>query len=490
MSDVLLECAQSYKKLMDFEYQFKLNLSGEIIDYKLAFSKAEFKHLVGLEKLSDLLKYTKLSSEKILDNILSNKITYSSLCESSQIDDKINGASANNIEYFLYDRIMELTQLKNYFAKITNHNINIYKWDKSTSSNKRPNHSEISADILMVFSNKSFKKIDSEKTCAFFIKTRRDICRGVSIFPTDISYSNDGKIKLSEYKILSTTEICKSTGKSTTLIQCTPEELRKAQEASLRKDQSITIKNDLKSLKSKRNDYVSKPDEKTRTAYKKRLSIFQNRNIYTFEMLEIVADRLKAQLDDPHNCAVSETIKNEIEYIKNEAEQRRKEPDSPTEKSISIVKNQINSDGTISSETAAEIPIPNVKKISQKAQRNTHTVVGSINSFISDLKDFFNVFKKPKKQTPAKKKTSSGKPKSSVKTVNKNVSQQRKNPTEISKKVQENMPEKSVHNTPEKPADRPYFTREMLKKEAARISREYRENPRPKKEKSHSHEIE
>jgi hypothetical protein len=317
-NDMMYDCAIAYEKLTHFQFELKLYNNRSIRDIILIFDPSEFKHLTGLEKLSDKPIFSQLTSRELLKNILDKKITYETISDSKFLLAPINDVSPNNIKYYVTDRINELTYLYNYLHNMKFNNLHIYQWHKNISPNLRPNHSDINADILFEFSTTMTNKFPEETTCAFFVETvKRTEAVGMSIFPTDISYSDDGKIKAEKYTILSAKELNKDTGAFEKLIELSEESLHKALSESLIKDRNLTIKNDIKVLKSKRKAYRQSPTASNEQAYNKRLTIFKNSNIYTPDMLGDVLNRLAAQRDDLSNIDAAPLIEKEIDFIKN-----------------------------------------------------------------------------------------------------------------------------------------------------------------------------
>lgn len=389
--DILYDCAKAYKKLLDYEYVIKVQENKIIKDITITFDVSSFKHLLGIHKLIDMPLYANMASGTFYNNVLNGSICFSDISKSVYFNTPLIHSEQSKVDYYITDRILELTYLQDYFKKFKTHFRGLFKWEKNVNINKRPRHSDISADALIVFALKYNQKVNNELTCAFFIESAvQNNYSAVSIFPTDVSYSDDGRIKLSECKILSADEICKSTGTVTHLIECDPGELQRAKEAALRKDQSITIANDLKALKNKRRAYMENPANlSAEAAYKKKLAIYKNANIYTDDMLRIVIERLEAQQKDSHNAENVPYIQNEIKFLKGELEERDKRVvGNGSPKSVSIVLNQTNADGTLSKNTVAEIPVPKAfDDIQRKTERDVHTVTGGIQSLLLGIKE-------------------------------------------------------------------------------------------------------
>lgn len=401
MQDLLYKCAKSYTELEDYEYTFKCMINNEVKSIKLTFSDSEFKHLTGIEKLKDIPQYSDMRSSQLIKSIYPNqKVFLVNLENSNMFANAINHYSPNNISYCLSDRFLQLQSLKSYLHNANNHNIELFKWDRNTNSSNRPNSSEISADYLICFKETYNKKIDSQTTCSFFIEEKNNRAVGVSIFPTDISYSDDGSIKLKQIGILSVEEYCKSTKQKTVLYQCSEEEMKKAE--NIAKSQKINkmIHLDLKDLKSKRKKFCNAPDnEALRTKYENRLNSFGNSDLYDDEMLSEVLSRLESQLDDPHNSDVSEMIKNEIAFVSKQIKQRNAEKSlGEVNTTFAIVKTQTNPNGTKSMKKIAEISKPQgLDKIKRSFFKGVHIFRMSVINFAEDVKNVFFKSEPPKK---------------------------------------------------------------------------------------------
>lgn len=317
--DLLYDCAVAYKELMNYEYIIEVTVKKKIKKFNIVFEPNQFKHLSGLEKLKDISDFRNISSKVLLKKILDHNITTESIMNSSFINIRINDNTPSRIDYNIIDRLTELKTLYNKIHNIDNNNFCIYVWDKFCAPQYRPHHSKICADYFLEFKNSSTNKSETEAVCTFFIENReRTKTTGVSIFPTDISYSNDGSISVERCTILSVREKNISLDQITDLFTVSPELFEKAYTDSLNKEQYITIKNDIKDLKKKRMEFFEKKSEKTETAYNKKLDVFKNRNIYSAEMLDSLRQSLKAQSENPNNASIKQLIEQELYYIENE----------------------------------------------------------------------------------------------------------------------------------------------------------------------------
>lgn len=403
--DLLYDCAEAYSILMNYEFEVELSVNKSIRTFLLSFQSNQFKHLAGLEKLKDVHEFRENDSTDLLKKILNRELTIHNVNESSFADIKINENSPNNVEYYVVDRIRELANLYDNLHNMTNDNLHIHIWDKDCIAQKRPNHSKIAADYMFEFQNSATQKADTETTCAFFLEIKektKNKAIGMSIIPTDISYSDDGSISVERCQILSVNEIDKKRNISVNLISA-PEELRKkAYSDSLSKSQSITIKQDIKALKSKRKDFSVKKDTKSQAAYQRRLDIFKNKNIYSSDMLNEVLKSLTSQLESQSNKDVEHLIEQEIKAIQNEIIKREIEQNSELPSGIQIAKFVRHNDGTVSmTKPIVTIKIPQViTKAESAIKRAAHFVTINAADIVSNIK---NTFSKPNKKTPTKK---------------------------------------------------------------------------------------
>lgn len=83
--DLLLKCAVTFKKLMDFQYCFTLGKKGQLKEIVLGFSETDFHHLIGLHKLKDI-DIARANRSIVFRDILSSRITYENLIKSVFID--------------------------------------------------------------------------------------------------------------------------------------------------------------------------------------------------------------------------------------------------------------------------------------------------------------------------------------------------------------------------------------------------------------------
>lgn len=336
MSDLLLDAAQAYIKLMNFTYEVKIRVSKDIATINIDFRKDNFRHLAGIDKLKDLFSKEHISSENFLDMVLEEKFSYSDVWRSSYINEPINSPDKDGVSYYLPDRLKALCNLQNYLCNASPQSLSVHRWLSNAPKNLRPHQSNISADYLFTFRSAPCNKSSTEQVHSFFIESCSvSHFSGVSIFPSDKSYSDDGKIKMDEYSLLSVAEINKSSHDKNIIFEVTSDELARIEkQVKLEKTYSI-ISNDVKSLKASRRKVIESPSEKTQSKYERQLSIFKNRNIYSEDMLKEVINRLNAQLSDVKDEKSAEMIKSEIKYIHDELGERMRSP-SQQIKDISI----------------------------------------------------------------------------------------------------------------------------------------------------------
>ena len=93
MADKLLDCANKYKDLMGWDYEFIIGRKGVTRSFTVDFCEDDFHHLTGLHKLrdNDYVRTTKRS--KIFDAILSGKLTEKKISSSQYynlVDERMN----------------------------------------------------------------------------------------------------------------------------------------------------------------------------------------------------------------------------------------------------------------------------------------------------------------------------------------------------------------------------------------------------------------
>lgn len=103
--DKLKECAIAFQNLLDKQYKIILARKGKETEILLTFDEADFHHLIGLKKLTDL-GYLKKDRSKIFNQILNDEITYEMIRKSPFFE-----ANESKKQYGIKDRI-------NYFIHI------------------------------------------------------------------------------------------------------------------------------------------------------------------------------------------------------------------------------------------------------------------------------------------------------------------------------------------------------------------------------------
>lgn len=79
--DKLQNCVKAFEKLLDVQYRIVIGRKGKSVELRIAFSKWDFHHLMGLGKLKDL-RLGKKNRAKVFEEILSGQITYQSISKS------------------------------------------------------------------------------------------------------------------------------------------------------------------------------------------------------------------------------------------------------------------------------------------------------------------------------------------------------------------------------------------------------------------------
>ena len=96
MSDIL-QAAQSYKQLLDVEYQIVLGRKSKTLSLSIFFDENQFFHLAGLQYLEDIPDIFRSKREIIFEKILKGAITQKQL-ESSKFFPDI----ADRIKYLSF----------------------------------------------------------------------------------------------------------------------------------------------------------------------------------------------------------------------------------------------------------------------------------------------------------------------------------------------------------------------------------------------------
>lgn len=158
--DILLEAAESFKKLFDVKYDILLGKKGKEVNIIVIFRNIDFHHLAGLQYIKDMPELNR-SRDKVFNDI----------CTDSNLRKKIyNSAFFSKIE----DRIKALIRLE---ALLDNDKL-VFNYDY-----KKNKISKIKADLLIqasdenqiitfIFCEKSKKTILLQKCTAnrFFIR--------------------------------------------------------------------------------------------------------------------------------------------------------------------------------------------------------------------------------------------------------------------------------------------------------------------------------
>lgn len=375
MSD-LENCGDGYDKLQNYEYIIVISNLKEIKELNIKFLPNDFKHLAGLDKLDDIPYFKQISSATLLKDVL-NKSKVQGLNNLMQTSVKytipINDTPNTTIKYYLVDRLNALSELYDYLHNVNNSqklNMKIFQWLKNAFPSQRPNKSKICADFLLEFQQSNLPKSQNEHL-NFFIANNKEDYNGVSIFPSDKSYSNDGHIKLSEYEIISITE--RNQGISTVLYQCSPQRLNQINISIDTKNKYMTIKNDLNSLKRlRKKSFQTSKFEDYNKLLNKILSNILDIDKYSTDMIIDFIQRLIDQKADKANEPFISYIDDEIKKAKGVAQQRGI--------NTNIFKAQINPDGSLS------VTIPPVSSVMSGLWND---IKSALKSFVTDIKKSF-----------------------------------------------------------------------------------------------------
>lgn len=209
LTDPVYLCARAYQDMIDAEIAFKVEVVSEkkIKQVEIKPNEFEFKHLTGVQHLTDLLYLQNSNSKDILSDFLSGKLQIGNLSASTHFHDiSISG-------YEIQDRISILTSYQQIMESIVSlGTLKTFRWERDVPSDSRPYGSNISADYLFQFQIKG----SPYPYMNFFFKDEGNgHLAGISCFPSTQDYSfekrtmKDGKIQmygLSEAKVLTITE--------------------------------------------------------------------------------------------------------------------------------------------------------------------------------------------------------------------------------------------------------------------------------------------
>lgn len=412
-NDKLHLCADLYAELSNYEYTICMYNNGTIINTTIGFDESGFMHLAGLEKLTDLTEFSDTSSSRLYNNIIGNVVTYQEACSSSFWNVPLNDPQKNGVIYTLDDRIDTLTHFRDI---LNNSQIKAYLWDSNFRRTPRPYSSEISADFMLVFDT-SNKKTSDERVYAFFKldSNNPEVAHGVSQFPTDRTYSNDGRVSVPEVTIMSLIEHDKVNNVDRCIIELPVDERQQLTDNALRHSVNSIVEKDLKQLKSKRYKYYQAQTEATRRAYERKLKIFDGKTPYTTQMLKEAADRLATQAQDPHNSEVKDLMLKEIDLIKQVITDREQSHAAQTSVNVTLSINTSDDSGTVSVNPIMSIKIPHaLTKVKGKAKLAAHLVSVSVSNFFTDISDSFKkaaLMFRNNDRDESKKKVHSSKPK-------------------------------------------------------------------------------
>lgn len=84
--DILLQCAQVFSRLLDYQYCFTLGRKGKLKEIVLGFGETDFHHLVGLHKLKDI-NISRDNRQTVFRDILEGRITYPTIEKSAFVEE-------------------------------------------------------------------------------------------------------------------------------------------------------------------------------------------------------------------------------------------------------------------------------------------------------------------------------------------------------------------------------------------------------------------
>ena len=84
MSDILLNSAIDFNKLLDIHYLLTFGHKNKITNLTISFNMNNFCHLAGFHKLKDM-HHLKRDAAYNFNQILNKNLTYAEICRSSHI---------------------------------------------------------------------------------------------------------------------------------------------------------------------------------------------------------------------------------------------------------------------------------------------------------------------------------------------------------------------------------------------------------------------
>ncbi len=119
MMDLLQECANCFKLLLDTRYNITLGRKGKLINICLAFDKANFHHLIGLKYLTDMPQLNQ-DRARVFDKIINGEFTYGQISRSEHFS-------------FIADRLSLFIHIENFL----DNNDLIFKYNRRNNPASR-----------------------------------------------------------------------------------------------------------------------------------------------------------------------------------------------------------------------------------------------------------------------------------------------------------------------------------------------------------------
>lgn len=246
-SDVVQHCGKTYKsEFVDTEIKYKINFFAEssfdivkdiqnpedvisisqntINEIEIAFTSLELKHLAGIGKFPDIHKQDRPQAiyEKMLGIHRSGDIlTLQDISESDfffddidrtqneetvgmtdeEFQKKVEEEKLSNQKILKSDFLGRLSSLESLSRKIAqsrltaNSNdvrpleLKVYAWNRKASRSERPHNSDIKANFLIEIYDKD--NLEKPYTDFFIVMGEDGTYRGMSVFPSDVSYACD-----------------------------------------------------------------------------------------------------------------------------------------------------------------------------------------------------------------------------------------------------------------------------------------------------------
>lgn len=334
-------CANAFRQMTE-QGSLKLSLfsRGEIYEKEILFTSAEFKHLSGLHKIEDSVRGIPQKSRTLLKSACNGDIPMSAILKSSKVVDDTGKTEQEKAELRrehkilksdLISRLSAVENLSNQLQSVANgtSTLEVFSWDKDTRKEKRPNFSDIKADMLIEIQD---SENSAQRTCFFVVENNKGALVGESIFLSPYTYSADNEEncqkrknngftpeKVNQYEILSAT-LCSDT-KELVLIQAPVEKLEKCLQIDAETKENKQLEERLKPLVQARKQYLSAEQEGNK--YKIDVARFDygrffknvalNKKMFPDDVVDKIKHKLETQLKSENNPVKRDCLVFEID---------------------------------------------------------------------------------------------------------------------------------------------------------------------------------